>query len=121
MISAIHSITSTPAQKLGKEMAYRATGTLNKVLDKGSKNAQEVFNEILSNGASQKSKAKSNKFINGIKDGWDKVKDFSKNVWTKTKEFAKKSWEWVKEKFGKVKEFFAKHKEAKAPTKTEAK
>ena len=110
MISAIHSITSTPAQKLGKEMAYRATGTLNKVLDKGTKNAQEVFNEILSNGASKKSKAKGNKFINGIKNGWNKVVEFSKKVWDKITDFSKKDWNWTKEKYGKVKEFFANKK-----------
>ena len=121
MISAIHSITSTPAQRIGREMAYRATVTLNSVLDKDAKNAQKRFNNILSNGVSLKSKPKSNNFINGIKNGWNKVVDFSKkgwnkvvdfskNVWNKITDFSKKAWNWTKEKCGKVKEFFTKKK-----------
>ncbi len=111
MISAIHSITSTPAQKIGKKMAYRASGTLNKVLDKGTTNAQEAFNEILSGAVScKKSKVKVNKFINGVKNCWNKVVDFSKNVWSKITDFSKKAWDWTKEKCGKVKEFFTKKK-----------
>ena len=112
MISAINSFNSI----------NQTSFTGRKVVSKGAKKAQQAIGEIIEN---ETKKAKSNpklaNIITNIKNGWNKVKDFSKNVWNKTKEFAKKSWEWVKEKFEKVKEFFAERKEAKAPTKTEAK
>ena len=104
MISAIHSITSTPAQRIGREMAYRATVTLNSVLDKDAKNAQKSTNFIngIKNGWNQ--------VVDFSKKGWNKVVDFSTNVWNKITDFSKKAWNWTKEKCGKVKEFFTKKK-----------
>lgn len=117
MITAINSLNkisqATRPQKIAREFAYRATGTLNNVIDNGTKKAEAVINEIIENASIKKPKAKSNKFINGIKNGWNKVKEFSKNAWKKTKEFAVTAWEWTKEKFGKVKEFFTRKKDVK--------